>query len=174
MKKIRWFALLIIIVAVAVSAGCTKKDDRVSNINKAVPTPTPTSIPTPVPKPDPNDAVIAPLPPEVVKAYMKNTLGTIPGAEVDYDKAKQYLSDELNKEFTSPMFVPTSYCIQDGPDDVKIHEEEMGPSAVNVKVSAEYGGEMQEMWNFELKPSEKDGQDWEISKIECLNLLKMN
>lgn len=51
---------------------------------------------------------------------MKHTLGTIPEAKVNYDKAKEYLADELKQKFTNPMFVPASYCIQDGPTDVKI------------------------------------------------------
>ena len=57
----------------------------------------------------------------VVSNYMQNTLGTIPNAKIDYESAKKYLSSSLKKQFKTPAFVPQSYCIQDGPNNVKIN-----------------------------------------------------
>lgn len=114
--------------------------------------------------------VIAPSPTEVVSFYLYSTLGSLEGAEIDYDKAKEYLTPELKQEFIDPMFIPASYCIQDGPDEVYIHKkEQLMPDSVNVKVSALYSEEWSEMWGFILTPDEENpDNDWLISEIVCL------
>jgi len=115
-------------------------------------------------------SIIPPLPTEVVEIYMKHTLGSIPNSNIDYDKAKKYLSSELKKKFTDSMFVPTSYCIQDGPTDVKIISDEVDASSISIVVSALYGSEWKNMWKFSLSPDKaSDSNYWLIKEIECLS-----
>ncbi len=152
MKKLtKTLALLAIVAFLFVAVGCT--NNKNTNINN------------PIIEPKSNDGGM--LPSEVVGAYMSFTLGSIPSATVDYDQAKKYLSDDLKAQFVNPMFVPASYCIQDGPDDVRIVSDEIGASAVEVIIEGQYGGDWQEMWQFSLVP---DGElSWLISKITCLD-----
>jgi hypothetical protein len=113
---------------------------------------------------------IAPSPIEVVGFYLYSTLGSLEEVMVNYDKARQYLSPELRQEFTGSEFVPMSYCIQDGPDEVEIHEEQLVADSINVKVSALYDGELIEMWEFILTPDkENPNNNWLIKEIVCLN-----
>ena len=104
---------------------------------------------------------------DTVMKYMKNTLGMIPGADIDYDSAKVYLTPDLEAEFTTLMFVPTSYCIQDGPEDVKIIEANYDEKYnwTDVVVQGQYGGEWMDMWNFVVVPVE--GDEWMINEIKC-------
>ena len=108
-------------------------------------------------------------PSEVVEKYMKLTLGSIPGTTVDYDTAKDYLVNDLKAQFTNPMFVPASYCIQDGPDNVRILSDELAGSTIEVVVEGQYSGIWQEMWQFSLVP-DKPNMSWLISEIKCLNI----
>jgi hypothetical protein len=105
---------------------------------------------------------------EIVKEYMKYTLGSVPGVSVEYDKAKTLLTPELRKQFKDSMFVPISYCIQNGPDDVRIvstkTDEKM--KLTNVVVEAKYDNKWKKMWNF--KTVLVEGKNWKIDKINCL------
>lgn len=121
------------------------------------------------PTENPQSNNIGMLPSEVVDSYMHFTLGSISNAEVDYDKAKKYLTDDLKAQFTSHMFVPTSYCIQDGPDDVRIDSDKVAGSTIEVVVEGQYGGEWGKMWQFSLIP-DKPNMSWLISEIKCLNI----
>jgi hypothetical protein len=104
-------------------------------------------------------------PSKLVKEYMKYTLGSIPSASVNYDKAKILLTPSLKKQFKDSMFVPTSYCIQDGPSEVRVAsfqvDEKMNQT--NVMVEANYGGEWKKMWSFKVVPVESG--TWMINKI---------
>ena len=106
---------------------------------------------------------------ELVKEYIKFTLGSVNGAEIDYEAAKDLLIPELANEFTSPAFIPASFCIQDGPSDVRasmsIFNEEM--NWFNVVIEGKYGEEWSKMWNFQVVPVE--GDEFMINKIRCLN-----
>ena len=104
---------------------------------------------------------------QIVTAYMGYTLGTIPDASIDYDKARELLTPELMTEFRNATFVPTSYCIQDGPDDVRIFSSEYNKEMnwVEVVVEGKYG-EWIQMWQFKIVPIE--GDDWLIYEINCL------
>ena len=103
-----------------------------------------------------------------VEDYMKLTLGSIPGANVDYERAKQYLTPGLAAQFTTPMFIPASYCIQDGPTDVQVTTVTFNEEYnwVNVIVEGAYGGGWIEMWDFTVVPVE--GDNWMINMITCL------
>ena len=108
---------------------------------------------------------------EVVDNYMKHTLGMIPDSDLDFDGAKKYLTPDLRAQFTDSMFIPNSYCMQNGPDDVRITQAEFNEEMnwVDVVVEGKYDPwEWEEMWNFQVVPVE--GNDWLINKIECLNV----
>ena len=104
----------------------------------------------------------------VVSEYMKGTLGMIPGAKIDYDAAKKLLTPDLAEQFENPMFIPASYCMQDGPTDVRISKQAAN-AAINwteVTVEARYGDDWAPMWSFQVVPVEGDA--WLINEIECL------
>lgn len=113
-----------------------------------------------------NQGVSGSEPKQTVASYMQNTLGTIPGAIIDYETAKTYLTPTYKKKFQTPVFVPQSYCIQNGPDDVKIDSSNISGDEAVVRVSSMYGSTWTEMWDFTLK-KDKNG-NWLISKIDCL------
>ena len=104
---------------------------------------------------------------DTVMNYMKNTLGTIPGANINYDSAKAYLTPDLEAEFTTPMFIPASYCIQDGPENVKITEADYDEyyNWINIVVQGQYGDEWMNMWDFVVVQVE--GDEWMINEIRC-------
>jgi hypothetical protein len=102
-------------------------------------------------------------PNEVVENYTNATLGTLPNASVDYQKAKTYLDDNLRSQFTDDSFVPQSYGIQQGPDDVSIEVVYKKEDEAKVLVEAYYGEEMALAWLFSLT---RVNGEWKISTIE--------
>ena len=103
------------------------------------------------------------LPPEeVVTLYMRATLGTIPGSLLDYDLAKTLLGGELKTLFTDDKFVPFSYGIQNGPDDVKIDSVDISGESAKVTVFGYWGAEPSYRWVFDLKVHENN---WLIFNI---------
>jgi hypothetical protein len=64
-------------------------------------------------------------PSEVIDGYLKSTIGTIEGGNVDDNKAKSYLTDSLKAQFTDSNFPKKTYGIvnQNWPHDVKIDTE---------------------------------------------------
>ncbi len=154
MKKNNLFLLIFLSSFVFIVAGCGNNNNQAINKEKSLPPP----------------LVIPPLPAEAVEIYMRHTLGAIPNAKIDYDQAKKYLSDELKQQFTNSSFVPASYCIQDGPTDVKIISDEIKTSSISVVVGALYGNKWHEMWEFILIPDKTNKDNhWLISEIKCLN-----
>ena len=151
MKKItQSITILAVVTILVLGAGCTNNN---TDFNTGVVTP-----------PIDDEIVSEDM---VVTRYMQHTLGSIPGADVDYEKAKKYLTEDLKAQFTNPMFVPSSYCIQDGPDNVRVASNELGTGTIDIVVEGQYGGKWQKMWQFSLVP---DGDlSWLISKITCLN-----
>ena len=102
-------------------------------------------------------------PSEVVNLYMKSTLGTLPDSNIDYDLAKQQMTSEFREQFTNPSFIPLSYCIQDGPEKVRIDSENISNDTARVRVSGFYT-EWQDMWEFGLVIQESE---WKIKDIIC-------
>ncbi|MEA3355520.1 MAG: hypothetical protein U9Q63_03495 [Patescibacteria group bacterium] len=101
-------------------------------------------------------------PSRVVELFMRATLGTVPGALIDYDLAKTLMTTSYAAEFTTPMFVPQSYAIQDGPDSYEITNEEVLTDTATVTVLGHWGTENQMYWMFEL---EKENKDWKLNFI---------
>lgn len=104
-------------------------------------------------------------PSEVVENYMNYTLGTIPTASLDYEAAKDYLSVEMLSQFVDDSFVPLSYCIQMGPDDVIVDSEDISGELALVQVSSSYGSGWEEAWEFSLIIEDNE---WKIDGIVCL------
>ncbi|MEW6408395.1 MAG: hypothetical protein AB1465_06950 [Patescibacteria group bacterium] len=113
------------------------------------PTATSTKTPTPTPTKTPT---------EVVEIFMKATLGTLPGAKIDYDFAKNLMTDDLKAKHTGEGWVPQFYGIQDGPVSIKfISQNTVGDNAY-VRFDPSWG-EMSLGWLFTLK---KVGNNWLI------------
>jgi len=101
-------------------------------------------------------------PQEIVELFMQATLGTLPNAAVDYDKAKTMMTSQYAEEFTTPMFIPQAYGIQDGPDRVEFEREDVIDDTAEVVVIGYWGEDLQMRWKFEL---EKEDGLWKISLI---------
>ena len=106
----------------------------------------------------------------VVVEYMNYTLGSIPGSEIDYEKAKKLLTPNLKEQFTSSVFIPTSYCIQDGPQEVRVKSAIYNDTYNWIKtiVEVNYSDGWYDMWEFRVVPVEGD-RFW-INEIKCLNI----
>lgn len=128
-------------------------------------TPTVTKSVTPSSKPSvtPTKATTAPQAVEsskqVVENFMKYTLGTLPGAEVNYDKARAYLSDNMKAQYPGDNWVQKLYQIQDGPTSVKFISENPSEDSVVIRYDPSWG-EMSLGWSFTL---EKDNNVWFIT-----------
>lgn len=104
-------------------------------------------------------------PDQIVLKYIKYTLGGIPGATIDYNAAKNLVSYELAQQLSDSSFVPLSYCIQNGPDDVKVSLDSNSGTVAYVTASANYGGTWDKMWEFEVV---NGSNGWKIKYIKCL------
>lgn len=102
------------------------------------------------------------LPQDVVDQFMKATLGTLPGAEVDYDKAKSYMTAELKSYYTGDYWVPEFYGIQQGPDSFVTTDVNVVDDSATVKVTPAYG-DSDVSWAFILK---KVDNEWKISEFK--------
>ena len=77
------------------------------------------------------------------------TLGTVPGATLDYDTAKTYLSASERAKCTDDSDIPLFYGIQEGPDTYEMKTQTINGNDATVKVDVLYG-EMMESWAFTL------------------------
>ena len=61
-------------------------------------------------------------------------------------------------QFTTPMFIPATYCIQDGPTDVQVTTVTFNEEYnwANVTVEGAYKGGWMKMWDFTVVPVEGD------------------
>ena len=116
--------------------------------------------------------LVEPAPPEpaqppaaVVEAFLKATLGAVPGADIDYDHARSLMTTSYAAQFDSPAFVPTTYGIQDGPTSYDIISEDIAGTTATVEVIGEWGGEPGLRWLFGLT---QGGGSWKIASIESL------
>jgi len=100
-------------------------------------------------------------PNEVVQVFMYSTLGTLPGAEIDYDLARSYMTDELKSQHSGDSWVPGFYGIQDGPTSIKFISENISGDSATVRYDPSWG-EMGLGWAFILK--NVDGE-WLISEF---------
>lgn len=100
-------------------------------------------------------------PDEVVQTFMYSTLGTLPGAGIDYDLARSYMTDGLKSQYSGDSWVPDFYGIQDGPTSVKFISENISGDLATVRYDPSWG-EMGLGWAFILE--NVDGQ-WLISEF---------
>jgi len=101
-------------------------------------------------------------PTSVIESFMKATLGRIPNAEIDYDKARTLMTTSYAAEFDTPMFVPQAYGMQDGPTSVEVTDEEILTNTATVTVLGHWGPDNQMYWMFELK---KQAGEWKLDFI---------
>lgn len=88
-------------------------------------------------------------PVDITEQFMLYTLGTLPGAEINYTKAKQLASEALRAQWTSDDFVPQFYAIQDGPDTFEVISQTTTGNESTVLVDVKWG-EMMLRWSFGL------------------------
>ncbi len=99
-----------------------------------------------------------------VKAFMKSTLGTLSNGNIDLEMAKEVTSTlEFAKRLSDISAIPIVYGIQQGPDDIVIHEPVIKKNIATVRVDGLYGGDVGQTWIFELVPDSSD--IWRINNI---------
>jgi hypothetical protein len=98
----------------------------------------------------------------IVESYMNATLGTLPNANIDYDKARSMMTQAYAKKFDSPMFVPQAYGMQDGPDRVAFESKDIMGDQAEVVMMGYWGDNLQMRWKFEF---EREAGEWKISFI---------
>lgn len=87
---------------------------------------------------------------QAVENFMKYTLGTIPGAEINYDKAYAYLSDNMRAQYPGDNWVQELYKIQDGPSSVKFISESQFEGGVILRYDPTWG-DMSLAWSFTVE-----------------------
>lgn len=96
---------------------------------------------------------------QFVESFMKMTLGTLPGAALDVNKAHTYLSDTMKAQYSGDNWVTQFYGIQDGPEDFQFLMENQTEDGYVVKYNALFGGEVGIGWVFTVV---KDNGQWFI------------
>lgn len=152
--------------AVVPSATATETAPaRVSEEVAPIPTLTPVgpapSPTVPVEERELDEPVLEPA--EVVDAFVRATLGTVPGAAVDYDRARALMTAAYAAEFDSPDFVPRTYGIQDGPSNYDIVAEDVSATRGTIAVLGYWGGDPGSQWHFVLR---QEAGQWRIAAIE--------
>jgi serine/threonine-protein kinase len=129
----------------------------------------PTATPTPPPTEDEADQPALDPPAAVVDTFVRSTLGTVPGAAVDHDRARTLMTADYAAEFDSPEFVPLAYGIQDGPTSYEIVSEDISGSSATVLVLGYWGGDLGRRWSFGLE--QEDGA-WKVFGIAILDTIE--
>lgn len=84
--------------------------------------------------------------------------------------AQHYLSPELMGKWNQSSFIPLTFCIQQGPDFVKISKEKIENNQASVTIAAMWGFESTNPYNdkWQLDLEIIDGE-WKITEIKCLD-----
>jgi hypothetical protein len=99
-------------------------------------------------------------PSDITEEFMLSTLGTLPGAKIDYAKAKTLASQKLLAQWTDDSFVPQFYGIQDGPTTYEITTQSISGTSATVKVEVRWA-ETGLAWAFSLV----DESGWKINSF---------
>jgi hypothetical protein len=129
------------------------------------PTPAPTAEPTATADPGEDEQPGLPSPTAVVDEFLRVTLGTVPGAAVDYDRARALMTVAYAAEFESPEFVPLTYGIQDGPTSYELTGEEVSGATATIVVLGYWGADLGRQWRFTL---EEEAGLWRVGGIDVL------
>ncbi len=153
---------VLLVIAIAIGAYFWGKSKSTTQATKtASPALSSTKSPTAAATPTPTTtlAQTEETPKQTVENFMKYTLGTLPGAQIDYDKARAYLSDTMKAQYSGENWVPSFYGIQDGPTSVKFISENTSDETLTLRYDPSWG-ETSLGWSFIL---EKDGNKWYIN-----------
>jgi hypothetical protein len=107
-----------------------------------------------------------PSPAAVADEFVRATLGTVPDAAVDYDRARALMTVAYAAEFDSPEFVPLTYGIQEGPTDYEIAAEELSDANASVTVLGYWGTDLGREWRFTLQ---EEAGLWRVADIEVVD-----
>ena len=142
------FVIVLLLLAFSVLlSGCSQKSDTLSQPSSNLEQETSTSESKPK---------------DVVESFMLSTLGSLANAEIDYDKARTMMTSEYAAEFTSPMFIPQAYGMQDGPDRVGFENQDIMSDKAEVVMMGYWGEDLQMRWKFELV---KEEGEWKIDLV---------
>ena len=123
---------------------------------------------SPTETPDASDAdqSARPSPTAVVDEFIRATLGTVPGAAVDDDRARSLMTVAYAAEFDAPGFVPLAYGIQEGPTSYEIASEELSDTSASVLALGYWGADLGRQWRFTLQ---EEAGLWRVAGIEVLD-----
>lgn len=160
-----WIVVAVIITAVVVGGGVYLWQQNKSLKEQTKATSTPTSnaatvsaYPSVETTRDMTDTGTSPS--DITEEFMLATLGTLPGAKIDYTKAKTLASQKLLAQWTDDSFVPQFYGIQDGPTTYEITTQSISGTSATVKVEVRWG-DMGLAWAFSLV----DENGWKIDSF---------
>jgi hypothetical protein len=149
---------------------------RLVETTEPIPEPTPDAsaeieVPTnepPTEAPDPGEVNQPglPSPGDVVDEFIRVTLGTVPGAALDYDRARALMTVAYAGAFDSPAFIPQTYGIQDGPTSYELASEAVSGSTATVLVLGTWGADLEQAWRFTLQ---EEAGLWRVAAIEPLD-----
>ena len=141
-------------------------------------TPAPTAAPLPSPtesmgweEPAPtvasgNAELSLQQPDSVVDAFIRATLGTVPGGALDYEAAQALMTEAYAAKYGTPGWVPELYGIQEGPTAYTIDDQQIIEDAATVTASGFWSGELGRRWRFSL---EQAAGTWKIADIKVLD-----
>jgi len=171
MKKLKGSAtitIIAIVVAVILTAVLVgtivylwQQNERLKDQNGTSATVTATAKKTSTPVTSRDLTVEGNSPTDVAENFIVYTLGTVPGAEIDYDKAKALASQNLLTQWTDDSFVPQFYGIQEGPDTYEMTTQTISGDTAVVKVEVRWG-DMGLAWAFGLV---KENGLWKIDSL---------
>ena len=158
-------ALIVLIIVLAVVAVAAVgiaiyfwQKSKPSNVASVSPSPTKTITTSPSKTATPV-SVAEESPKTVVENFLNTTLGTLPGANVNYDLARTYMAEDFKALHLGEGWVPQLYGIQDGPSSVNFISENITSDTATVRFDPSWG-EMSLAWAFTL---EKQNNKWLIS-----------
>lgn len=130
------------------------------------PRPATTLQPTELATPKTVGSPVALEPPaSVVEDFIRTTLGSVPGAAVDYDRARSLMTASYAAQFDTPAFIPSTYGIQEGPIAYEVSSEEISAATATVIVVGYWGEEPGRRWSFVLN---QEAGAWKIAAISGL------
>ena len=121
----------------------------------AIPTATVTAAPT---QTETLESEPSESPKTVVGNFMNYTLGMSSTADINYDKARNLMTESFKAAHSGDGWVPLLYGIQDGPTSVEIVSQNIDNNNASVKVNA-FWEDMGLGWAFNLT---KENNKWLI------------
>jgi hypothetical protein len=101
------------------------------------------------------------IPQDVVDEFMTSSLGTLPRADLDEEKARSHMTNRLKSLYSGEGWIPQFYGIQAGPDSYTKLSTNIVDDVATVKINVTFG-ESSLVWAFLLK---KVDNVWKIDEF---------